>query len=149
MVNYEYAKIYRLIDNTNGNVYIGSTCEPTLARRLVVHRSDYKCWLKGTKDYTSAFEIMKNNDYTIDLIEHVKCKSKDQLKSRLRYYLENNECINIRKRVIVSYAEEREKEREYRERNRTAILEKKKAYRDANKDKLNAYSKKYREEHKL
>ena len=38
MVNYQLGKIYKIVDNTNGNIYIGSTCEPTLARRLAKQR---------------------------------------------------------------------------------------------------------------
>ena len=34
VVNYQLGKIYKIVDNTNGNIYIGSTCETTLARRL-------------------------------------------------------------------------------------------------------------------
>lgn len=34
MVNYSFAKVYKIVDNTNGNIYVGSTCEPTLARKL-------------------------------------------------------------------------------------------------------------------
>lgn len=45
MVNYQLGKIYKIVDNVTGKIYIGSTCEPTLARRLVKHRSDYKRYL--------------------------------------------------------------------------------------------------------
>ena len=39
MVNYQLGKIYKLVDNTNGNIYIGSTCKPYLSSRLVQHKS--------------------------------------------------------------------------------------------------------------
>ena len=41
------AKIYKIIDNTNQNVYIGSTCK-TLKERLTKHKNNYKLFLKGT-----------------------------------------------------------------------------------------------------
>ena len=34
MPDYNKGKIYKIVDNTNNNIYIGSTCEPTLAHRL-------------------------------------------------------------------------------------------------------------------
>ena len=37
MVNYQLGKIYKLVDNTNGNIYIGSTCLPYLSSRLAGH----------------------------------------------------------------------------------------------------------------
>lgn len=46
MVNYAQGKVYKLTDNTNGNVYISSTAERTLARRLSTHESccENGCW---------------------------------------------------------------------------------------------------------
>ena len=34
--DYSKGKIYKIIDNTNGNIYIGATIKP-LTTRLVVH----------------------------------------------------------------------------------------------------------------
>ncbi|RZJ99361.1 MAG: hypothetical protein EOO43_26640 [Flavobacterium sp.] len=66
MVNYADGKIYKIIDNTNGNIYIGSTAEPTLARRLAKHKSDYKRYLEGKSRYvTSSFGILDNEDYSL------------------------------------------------------------------------------------
>jgi hypothetical protein len=94
MVNYSQAKIYKIIDNTNGNIYVGSTCEPTLARRLAGHVSNYKQYLNGKSHFVTSYEIIKNEDYDIILIENVKCDSKDQLKARERNYVESLDCIN-------------------------------------------------------
>jgi predicted GIY-YIG superfamily endonuclease len=60
MTDYSLAKIYKIIDNTNNNIYIGSTCEPTLARRLAKHLGNYKHYLK-TKNcsFTTSFDIIK------------------------------------------------------------------------------------------
>ena len=41
MPDYSKGKIYIIVDNTNNTVYIGSTCEPTLAHRLAQHKKDY------------------------------------------------------------------------------------------------------------
>ena len=40
------AKIYKIVDNTNDNKYIGSTC-CSLKRRLSFHKSNYKRFING------------------------------------------------------------------------------------------------------
>ena len=59
-------KIYKIIDNTNGNIYIGSTVQP-LSKRLVGHRSSYNQYIKGKK-YVKSCDIIKNNNYNISYI---------------------------------------------------------------------------------
>jgi len=86
MPDYNKGKIYKIVDNTNNNIYIGSTCEPTLAHRLAEHRKKFKLFLNGKYHFTSSFIILENNDYDIVLIEDVKCDNRDQLFQRERYY---------------------------------------------------------------
>lgn len=94
MPNYKYGKIYKLIDNTNGNVYYGSTTENTLSRRLSGHIGSYHRYLNSTGTYTSSFEILKNNDYKIVLVELFSCTCKDELTMREQYYIDNFKCVN-------------------------------------------------------
>jgi hypothetical protein len=44
---YRNGKIYKIVCNITGLTYYGSTCEPTLARRLAKHRGCYNRWLKS------------------------------------------------------------------------------------------------------
>ena len=76
-------KIYKIIDNTNGNVYIGSTEQKYLSQRITTHRYDYK---KGRSCYSK--EIIKNGDYKYELIEETDDESRE------RYYIEHTECVN-------------------------------------------------------
>ena len=114
------AKIYKIIDNINQNVYIGSTCK-SLKKRLIGHKNDYKRFLKGLFNNIKSFDIIKNNDYHIELLENCDIKTKQELLTRERYYIENNECLN--KVVPV--------------RSRIETIEYKKLYYDVNKDKIN------------
>ena len=83
------------MDNTNGNIYIGSTCEPTSARRLQCHRTNYRRYVKNLQPHnTRSSEILKNGDYNIVLIELYPCNSKDELQARERYYIESMDCVN-------------------------------------------------------
>jgi hypothetical protein len=92
---YRNAKIYRLIDNTNGNQYIGSTCK-TLSARLATHTSDYRKYKNGNKkSYSTACEILKNEDYAIILIERcIVASNKEELRKIEREYIETMKCIN-------------------------------------------------------
>ncbi len=94
MVNYQLGKVYKIVDNTNGNIYIGSTCEPYLSRRLNGHVLNYRKYLNEKYPNVTSFEIIKNGNYDIVLIEEYKCDNKMQLHARERYYIENNECLN-------------------------------------------------------
>jgi len=86
MVNYQLGKIYKIVDLDSNKCYVGSTCEPTLARRLTNHVSDYKQYLKGKGSYVSSFKILEMDDYDIVLLETYPCNSKDELHARERYY---------------------------------------------------------------
>ena len=87
------AKIYQIVDNINDNKYIGSTCK-TLKTRLSEHKSDYKRFLKGLYHNVKSFDIIKNNDYNIELLEDCDIKTKNELLARERFFIENNECLN-------------------------------------------------------
>jgi hypothetical protein len=143
MVNYSQAKIYKIIDNTNGNIYVGSTCEPTLARRLAGHVGKYQLYLKGKYHPVTSFEIIKNGNYDIILIENVKCDSKDQLTARERYYIESLDCVNqvIPGRTRQEYRDDnKDKIQQYYEDNKQKILEQNQVYRKDNKEKIKEYN---------
>ena len=86
-------KIYQIVDNTNNNKYIGSTC-CSLKERLSKHKCDYKRFLKGLFHNIKSFDILKNGDYKIELLENCNIKTKKELLERERFYVENNECVN-------------------------------------------------------
>ncbi len=94
MIDYQNAKIYKIIDNTNGNVYIGSTCKK-LCQRITQHRADYKKFLNKKHSFMTSFDIIKNNNYDIVLIEKCPCNDKEELHKKERFYIENMDCINI------------------------------------------------------
>ena len=72
-------KIYKIVDNTNGNVYIGITTQKYLSSRLAGHRQDKTCMSR---------DIIKNGDYKIELIEETDDKTRE------RYWIENTDCVN-------------------------------------------------------
>ena len=79
MVNYQLGKIYKIVDLDSNKCYVGSTCKPTLARRLAKHVSDYKQYLQGKGSNISSFIILEMDDYDIVILKKYACNSKDEL----------------------------------------------------------------------
>jgi len=78
-------KIYKIVDNTNNNVYIGQTKQKYLSSRISTHKNHFK---KSINDCSSNI-ILKNNDWYYQLIEETEDKSREA------YWIENSEnCIN-------------------------------------------------------
>ena len=76
---YSNGKIYKLIDNTNENIYIGSTIF-TLKQRLKGHEYVFKCFKAGKyPNNVTVFKILENNNYKIELIKLYPCKNKQEL----------------------------------------------------------------------
>jgi len=128
MKDYSKAKIYKIVCNISGLVYVGSTCEPTLARRLAKHVGCYKSWKKETYHFVTSFKVIEGGNYDIVLLEEVKCETKDQLYARERYYIESLDCVN---KIIPTRTQK----------------ESTKLYREEHQEYFKKYSKKYREEH--
>jgi hypothetical protein len=170
MPNYQLGKIYKIIDYTNNNIYIGSTSEPTLARRLASHKRSYKQWKDGKCNKCMSYDIFENDNYDIILLENCPCNTKDELHAREKFYIQNNECINkyvpLRtkkeyyndnaetiKNKVKQYAGNNKEQiqqykKEYREKNREMLSEKNKEYRNANKEHLKEVRKLYNEKNR-
>jgi hypothetical protein len=150
---YENGKIYKIVDNTSDNIYIGSTCK-RLCQRMAQHRSNYKAYLSGKYHNVSSFDILKNNSYDIILIESYPCNNKEELRKRERYYIESMNCCNknIPMRTQVEYREDniehlKQYKKEYQNENKEKLLEYQKEYQKENKEKILEYQKGYQKEY--
>ena len=72
MPDYKQGKIYKIVCNVTGKVYIGSTIE-TLARRLAGHRTAYKTFKEGKSTNVTAYQIIEQGNYDIVLIDYYNC----------------------------------------------------------------------------
>ena len=115
-----------------------------MALRLSKHKSNFNDFLKGNYSYVTSFEILKNNNYEIILVENYPCNSKDELHSKERFYIESNECVN---KVIPTRTSKEWQKKNYQE-NKEKYAETMKQYREQNKEKLQEYFKQYREQNK-
>ena len=140
MPDYSKGKIYKIVCNTTGLKYIGSTCETKLCRRLAKHRGNYNDWVKKNDyaNYMTSFEILKNNDYEIILIKDYPCETKEQLLKKERYYIQKYKCVN-KNIPITTKEEKKEKKKEYAINNKEQIEEYKKNYYVKNKELIKEY----------
>ncbi len=120
MVNYQNSKIYKIVCNNTGLVYYGSTTQKYLTNRLHQHRQVYNT--------CTSRKIINGGNYDILLVENVNCNSKDELRARERFYIENNDCVN---KVIPGRTN-----KEWRIINREKKKEYDKKYRTENKEKI-------------
>ena len=127
--------------------FIGSTCKKLLSQRLAAHVSAFKKWKEKNTNYISSIEILKENNYYIELLELVPCNSKDELLLREKNYINNNDCVNKRK-PIISIEEKKECQKEYNEKNKEKIKEYVKEYNEKNIDKIKERKKDYDKKNK-
>ena len=123
-------KIYKIIDNTNGNIYIGKTTK-TLKRRLAQHKSEHT---RALRYRCTSREIIKNGDYRIELIEETDDESRE------RYWILNTECINV---SIPGRTH-----KEWYEDNKDKFKEYKKEHYENNKEKYQENKKRHYENNK-
>ena len=89
MPSYEISKIYKITNDINDKIYIGSSTYQYLANRMNIHR-------QNVKDNTSRRNSPLNNEmrllgvehFKIELIEKFPCNNKDELREREQYYIE-------------------------------------------------------------
>ena len=83
-VDYKNGKIYKLVNDINDNIYIGSTTQ-LLCKRMAWHRTKSKT---GTSNLYNHMREIGIEQFKIILIENYSCNSKNELEARERYYIE-------------------------------------------------------------
>ena len=122
-VDYTLAKLYKiepLNPDDEADIYIGSTCEPTLARRMTGHRRDYSRWKNGKFNNITVFKLFEKygvNNCNIFLIEEFSCDNKDQLRQREGYYIKSIPCVN----KLVAGRTHKESVKQYRNNHKEYI----------------------------
>ena len=122
-------KIYRIISPSNPELppYYGSTKQKYLSNRLARHREG---------GYSSK-HIIDKGDAIIELVEEYSCESKQELLLREKWWIENNDCINLRFPIhtTTEYIElKKQQSKSYYERNKEKMKEDARVYRANNKE---------------
>ena len=145
MVNYEYGKIYKITSESTGFVYYGSTAQKYLSQRLSGHLGSYKSYLNGKCDYVTSFELLKCEDYKMELIKYFPSVNKKQLTTEEAKYIRCNDCVN----KVIPDRTRKEYHKEYQEQNKEKINEYGKEYREGqDKEQKKEYNKEYYQENK-
>ena len=137
--DFSKGKIYKITNDYNDDVYVGSTCN-TLGRRFSVHKADMK------KDkYKNRLIYILMNDigferFRIQLIIDYPCEDQYQLTQKEGEYIRLFGTLN--KKI------EGRTPKEYRETNKENLLKMKQEYYKTNKDKLKNVHKEYYETNK-
>jgi len=141
MADYQNGKIYKILNNIDGEIYVGSTIN-TLSRRMAHHR----CGMKHRphyKLYKHMYELNVENFY-IELIENFPCNDVYELRAREGYYIREIGTLNKN----VAGRTHRESVDVYQNNNIEKHKEYKKQYWDTHKEKYNEEKRKYRLDNK-
>ncbi len=136
--NPKISKIYKIVNN-NGLIYIGSTTQKYLSKRLACHKYHFERWKKGKMNFLTSFKVIAEGDYKIELIEEVK--DNGLLLARERFYIENTKCVNKIKPTRT--------QKEYVEANKGKIRNRNKNYFRTEYNKPDSNYKKYKDNYYL
>ena len=116
--DFSKGKIYKITNDFNNEVYIGSTCN-TLNRRFIKHKSDSK---RDKNKNTSLYKLMNEigfERFRIQLLEDYHCEDKYELRQREGHYIREQGTLN----KLVAGREKKEYNKEYYEANKEEIKE--------------------------
>ena len=152
MPDYSKGKIYKILNNIDNEVYVGSTIE-TLGKRMGKHRHGMTIQ-PHLKLYEHMNELGVDNFY-IELIENFPCNDIYELRAREGHFIREIGTLNkvVSGRTAKEYREahkeeHREYDKEYREKHKEHIRDQQKEYYEKHKEHRKEYNKQYREEHK-
>jgi len=83
-MDYKNGKIYKIVNDVNDLIYIGSTTQP-LYKRFSCHKLFSKKDNKNKSKFYRSFNEIGIDHFKIVLIESYSCENKDMLFSRETY----------------------------------------------------------------
>jgi hypothetical protein len=160
-VDYKKGKIYKIECQETNRVYVGSTCQPTVAARLKGHVKCNKQYKQGSGGCVSSYSILDTGNYRCTLICNFPCESKDELTAHeatwIRKYQNDCDyvCVNkcIPGRTLTQYYKDNkesiyQKVKQRREDNKEALIQYRKQYYELNKEACLQNNKQYNEDNK-
>ena len=115
-VDYSQAKIYKITNDVNNDIWIGSTCD-TLVKKFSVHKADA---IRNFRKDCIIHNLIREHGFDrfrIQLIEDFPCEDLYQLRQRQGHHIRDLNAIN-------KYADQKD----YREKNKERISEHYKEY---------------------
>jgi len=145
MQRYENGKIYKLVNDVDDDIYVGSTCLP-LAKRIGHHRALSK--IKVNRPIYEKLNQIGWENVQIILVESFPCENKMELLKRERHHIDLlkpklNKIMPMRIDEEVKQAK-KESDKKYYETHKTKVLAKVADYRNAHKEEISQKFKIYR-----
>ena len=160
MLDYKNGKIYKLVNNIDDKIYVGSTCTTLVKRKHEHKKKSKRC--PDRRIYKHILAVSWDNA-SIILIENFPCESKDELVRRERYWYDqlkpdlnhDKPCILVEELEGYNkqYYEEHkehinEMNKKYYEKHKEHLTKQQKEYNKNNKEIGRKSSEKYREKNK-
>ena len=101
VIIYKHSKIYKIeyiYTNDDDPIYIGSTTNEYLSRRLIQHKYGYVRYKKHYSSFISSyimFDIYGINNCRISLLENVNVTNSNELRAYEAKYIKLLNCVNI------------------------------------------------------
>ena len=136
-------KIYKITNDFNDEVYVGSTCN-SIVKRMSSHKSDHT---REIKDNVPLYKLMNEigfERFRIQLIEDFPCSDKYELRQREGFYIRQMGTLNMkvagRTKQSEDYKElKKEYDKKYQEANKEHLREIHNNYCQRNKEELKQY----------
>ena len=137
------AKIYKITNDYNNDIYVGSTCN-TLSKRFSMHKADSKKELLKNRPLYKLINDIGFERFRIDLIEDYTCKDKYELRQKEGQYIRQWGTLN---KVIEGRTKQEYFKHKY-ECDKEKIIECVKEWYNNNKEHRQQYMKEYNEKKK-
>ena len=136
--NFNNGKIYKITNNINNEVYVGSTCD-ILRKRFNTHKLQITQDTKKNRPLYKLMAELGTDIFRIDLIEDYSCDDKQALRQREGYWIRQMGTLN----VYIAGRNEKEKYEDSKEK----ILERNKKYIEEHKERRQEYMAEYRKDY--
>jgi hypothetical protein len=123
--------IYKIVCNITNETYYGSTTNYNHRMSAHLTRTDKQ----KQKAKCKSWDIINRGNFTFSIVEELICETKTDLLKRERYYIENNECVNI-KIPYKTKEEINEGKKKYRLEHKEELLKIHAIYRENNRERL-------------
>ena len=155
-MDYSKAKIYKIYNDKDDDIYIGSTC-CSLSTRMAKHRYEAKIHnQKKNKLYKKMTEIGSENFYIVLIQDYPECQNKEHLHKKEREYIEQlKPSLNIfiptrtyQEWLAENHEHKKELDRQLYQNKKEEIIEYQKEYAKNNPDKVKEYKRRCYERNK-
>ena len=143
--DYKNAKIYKILNTIDDDVYVGSTCQP-LSKRMAKHRESMndKTKIHGNmKIYQKMRELGKEHFY-IELVEECPCDNLEQLRAREGHHIRQIGTLN----KLVAGRSKQEFDKLYYQNNKDKVSETNNKWKESHPEKVKEMKAKWYQEHK-